>query len=168
MALHSRGCPAWTVEPDQISCAAGLNSRIQRGSGELGAWAGGLTISLSRSPFRTAYLPLFFSSTSTAWLLCTCCTHEPVLHFISGSVCSMCNDAQSRLAYRWWIYSPQTEQACCQWVTEQDKMEQSVESLKNVFFKNSILFLYFAQPIILNDRYRIYLYIFLCDTFPTL
>ncbi len=27
-----------------------------------------------------------FSSTSKAWLLCTCCTHEPVLHFI----CRVC------------------------------------------------------------------------------
>ncbi len=46
----------------------------------------------------------------------------------------MCNDAQSRLAYQWWIYGPQTEQARYQWVTEQNKIEQSVEapSLKNV------------------------------------
>ncbi len=31
-----------------------------------------------------ACLPLFFLSSSTDWLLCMCCTHEPVLNFICG------------------------------------------------------------------------------------
>ncbi len=77
--LHSRGSPAGTVGPDQISCDTGLNSRIKRwgNSGVIWTGAGGLTISRSRRPFRTAYLRFILIDhvySLHSGLLCMRCT----------------------------------------------------------------------------------------------
>ncbi len=63
----------------------------------------------------------------------------------------MCNDAQSRLADI--IYGSQTEQAGCVERQSRIRMEQSVDamSLKDVQLVFPF-FLYYAYPIILNER----------------
>ncbi len=80
-------------------------------SGAIFTVAGGLTISRSRRPFRTAYLCFIIIE------------HQYSLHsdryaraarmnvLFAASVHSMCNDAQTRLADI--IYGSQTEQAGC-------------------------------------------------------
>ncbi len=71
----------------------------------------------------------------------------------AGSEHSMCNDAQSRLADI--IYSSQTEQAGCDEGQSRIRIEQSVDAmyLKDVqLIFPCFFFLYYAYPIILNDR----------------
>ncbi len=87
-------------------------------SGAIWMGAGGLTISCSRHPFRTAYLRFILIE------------HRYSLHsdqcfiLFAGSVHTMCNDAESRLADI--IYGSQTEQAGCDEWQSRIKMEQSV------------------------------------------
>ncbi len=102
---HCRGCP------DQISCAAGLITG-----------AGGLTISRSGHPFRTAYLRFILIehrySLHSDRNAHAACMNQCIVLF-EGSVHSMCNDAWSRLADI--IYSSQTEQAGCdEWQQNKD------------------------------------------------
>ncbi len=98
--LHSRSCPA--ADPTRFLAKRITfpnKTRQQSVSGAIWTGAGGLTLSRSRRPFRTAYV--LYSSTGTACtrLICMRCTHKPVLRFI----CEVCaqhahNDAQSRLS----------------------------------------------------------------------
>ncbi len=61
----------------------------------------GLTISRSRRPFRTAYMPLFFQAQVQPDCYARAARMNQCFILFVGSVCSMCNDAQSRLAYQW-------------------------------------------------------------------
>ncbi len=71
----------------------------------------------------------------------------------------MCNDAQSRLADI--IYGSQTEQAGCEEWESRIRMEQIVDVFEGRSTRLSFFFffLYYAYPLILNDRLcRIYLF----------
>ncbi len=70
----------------------------------------------------------------------------------------MCSDAQSRLADI--IYGSQTEQAGCDEWQSRIRMEQSVNAMSLKDVQLSFFFLYYAYPIILNDRLCL-IYIFL-------
>ncbi len=97
-------------------------------SGAIWNGAGGLTISHSWRPFRTAYLRFILiehqysphlDRYARAARLNQC--------FVLLSVHSMCNDAQSRLADI--IYGSQTEQAGCDEWLSWIRMEKSVYAL---------------------------------------
>ncbi len=125
---QSRSALSRLSRPD---CAMGFISRIQRGnSGATWTGAGGLTISRSRRPFTTAYLRFIliehrYSLHLDRYALATRMNQCFVL--CAGSVHSMCNDAQSRLADI--IYGSQTEQAGCDEWQSRIRMEQSVNAL---------------------------------------
>ncbi len=133
LVLHCRGCL------DQISCTAGFisayNAVTVGNSGAIWTGTGGLTISRSRNPFRTAYLGFIliehrYSLHSDHYTRAARMNQCFVL--FAGSVHSMCNDAQSRLEYI--IYGSQTELAGCDEWQSRIRMEQSVDamSLKHV------------------------------------
>ncbi len=110
-------------------------TRVLYNSGAIWTGAGGLTISLSRRPFRTAYLRFIliehrYSLHSDRHAHAASMNQCFVL--FAGSVHSMCNDAQNRLADI--IYGSQTEQAGCDEWQSRIRMEQSVDemSLKDV------------------------------------
>ncbi len=121
-------------------------------SGAVLTGAGGLTLSRSRRPFRTAYLCFILIK------------HRYSLHsdryaraahmFYLRGLSTACVTMLSRLADI--IYDSQTEQAGCDEWQSRIRIEQSVDwSTFNSFF----LFLYYAYSIILNDRLcRIYLF----------
>ncbi len=120
LGLHCCVCP------DQISCATGFISQIQSGnSGAIWKGAGGLTISLSRCPFRTAYLRFILIE---HWYSLHSDRYERAAHmnqcFVLLSVHNMCNNAQSKLADI--IYSSQTEQTGCDEWQSRIRMEKSV------------------------------------------
>ncbi len=142
--LHCCGCL------DQISCTAGLISRIQRvmvgNSGAIWTGAGGLTISRSRRPFRTAYLRFILIE------------HQYSLHsdryvraartnqcFVLLSEHSMYNDAKSRLADI--IYGSQTEQAGCD--ERQSRLRMKQKCGCDVLEGCSTLFPFFCIMLIL-------------------
>ncbi len=123
-------------------------------SGAIWIWAGGLTLSRSQTSFQNSISALYsYQSVQPApGPLCTRRTHGPVLLLLS--VHSVCKDAQSRVAN---IINIRLSDRTCRlwWVTEQNKYGSSLDalSLKDVqlvfpFF----FFLYYAYPIILNDR----------------
>ncbi len=89
--------------------------------------AGGLTLTRSRRPFRTAYLRFiliehWYSLHSDRY---ACAAH--VLFAGSEHTHSMCNDAQSRLADI--IYGSQTEQTGCDEWQSRIRIEQSLDAL---------------------------------------
>ncbi len=141
LGLHCRVCP------DQISLQDSFpeyNAVMVGKSGAVWTGAGSLTLSRSHMSYQNSISALYSDRAPVQPALrplCTRCTHV----LFAGSVHSMCNDAQSRLAYI--IYSSQTEQAGCDEWQSRITMECECDSHSLSFF----LFLYYAYPIILND-----------------
>ncbi len=139
LGLHCCVCP------DQISCAAGLISWIKRGNVR-NSGAGGLTLSRSRGPFRTAYLLFILIkhrySLHSGRYARAARTNQCFVLF-AGSEHNMCNDAQSRLADI--IYRSQTEQAGCDEWQSRIKMKQSVNAMMRCPWRtfNYIYFCFF-------------------------
>ncbi len=119
-------------------------------SGAVWTGAGGLTLSRSWGPFRTAYLRFIIIELLYSLHSVMCVLHAwTTASFFAGSEHSMHNDAQSSIADI--IYSSQTEQAGCDEWQIRIKMKQSVNAMSLKDVKLSFLFLYYAYPIILND-----------------
>ncbi len=131
-------------------------------SGAIWRGAGGLTLSRSWRPFRTAYLRFIiiehrYSLHSDRYARAA--HMNPSFVLFTGSEQSMCKDADI-------IYSSQTELAGCDEWQIRIKMECECDVIEGRSTRLSFfLFLYYAYSIILNDRLcRIYLF-FLCCTF---
>ncbi len=128
-------------------------------SGVIWTGAGGLTISRSRRPFRTASaLYSYRAPVQPRTVMPRCSTNQCFVLFAESEQ-SMCNDADI-------IYSSQTELAGCDEWEIRIKMECECDVIEGRSTRLSFfLFLYYAYSIILNDRRcRIYLF-FLCCTF---
>ncbi len=134
-------------------------------SGAIWIWAGGLTLSRSQTSFQNSISALYsYRSVQPApGPLCARCTHEPVLRFIVWAQrVQRCSEQHSR--YNIQLSDRTAEAGCDEWQSR-IRMEQSVDAMSLSMFNSSFLFLYYAYPIILNDRLcRIYLF-FLCCTF---
>ncbi len=134
--------------------------------------AGSLTISHSQTSFQNSISALYSYRAPVQPALeplSACCMTSMNQCFVlfAGSEHSMCNDAQSRRGDI--IYGSQTKLAGCDEWQSRITMKQSVDAMMRCPWSNSsflfLLFLYYAYPIILNDRLcRIYLF-FLCCTF---
>ncbi len=163
---QSRSALPRLSRPDFLHCGINFNKYNAVTVGNSGAiWtgAGSLTISRSRRPFRTAYLRFILIEHRDSLhsdRYAHAATHEPVLRLFAGSEHSMCKDAQSSIADI--IYDSQIEQVGLWWVTEQnkDKVKRGCDVLEaRSTCLSFFLFLYYAYPIILNDRLcRMYLF----------
>ncbi len=129
-------------------------------SGAIWTGAGGLT--LSRSVFQNRISSLYYRAPVQPALgpLCTRCTQEPVLRFICGvwaQHVQWCSEQASRYNIQ---FSDRTA-GCDEWQSR-IRMEQSVNAMMRCpwrTFNSLSFFLYYAYPIILNDRLcRIYLF----------
>ncbi len=123
-------------------------------SGAIWRGAGGLTLSRSRRPFRTAYLRFIIIELRfqpALGPLCARCSMNQCFVLFAGSEQSMCNDADI-------IYSSQTELAGCdEW---QSVNAMSLKDVQLVFpFFVLCLFYHFKWQTVSN------LFIFLCCTF---
>ncbi len=120
-------------------------------SGAIWTGAGGLTISCSRGPFRTAYLcfiliELRYSLHSDCYARAARMNQCFVL-FV-GSEHSMCNNAQSRLADI--IYSSQTEQAGCEEWQRRISKAQSADAMSLKHVQHVFPFYFFCIMFILS------------------
>ncbi len=134
-----------TNEEDHRINFSEYNAVTVDNSGAIWTGAGGLTISRSQTSFQNSISALYSYRARYAH---AARMNQCFVLFV-GSEHSMCNDAQSKLAYI--IYGSQTEQTGCDEWQSRIRIEQSVDvfearSTRLSFF----LFLYYAYFIILN------------------
>ncbi len=151
---------------------SGFNSWINAvavgNSGPFWMGAGGLTISRSRRPFRIANLRFILIEQRYSLHSGLLCMHEPVLHFICGFCANhLHNNAQSRLAASLPAVIRLSDRTgrFDEWQSR-IRMEQSGNALS---LKDDQLVFFFLLCLAYHFKWQtvIYLFIFLCDTFPT-